>query len=162
MKNVNFIPEELTMLAFKNTKSNISEYDLSHIVDIHEKIESLKVEFELELNVKVGFNIKKKSSKVDVCLNIDKRLENSEIITANAELIFSFIYHIENFEDLYSIKKENDTESYVIEKVLRDNLAAISFSTVRGILLNQLSNGEFEGFILPIIDITKHINKEEN
>ena len=67
---------------------------------------------------------------------------------ANAEFNFSYMFEVENLKELVELKKKmiNDVNSNLVVA-----LAAISFSTSRGILMTRLQGTAMEDYILKII-----------
>jgi hypothetical protein len=77
---------------------------------------------------------------------------------ANSSFKFSFHFQIEHLSDFLEVQPQE--KIIICERNLASTLAAISFSTVRGILLTQFRGTIFKNFILPIINPEKLLTEK--
>lgn len=139
-----FQPDKLSMVDYKLLKGQIDTPELFN----QENISGFFTDNSLQL----GFNLQDKLAKAEISIQISSNSEkkNSKEATGNFELVY--IFSVENLEELSSY--ENGTDDLLIDPVLANTLASISYSTSRGILLTRLQGTVFESFILPVIDIS--------
>ncbi|MEO0043968.1 MAG: hypothetical protein RL329_3416 [Bacteroidota bacterium] len=78
---------------------------------------------------------------------------NGQTSIANSAFKFSFHFQIEQLSDFIEVNPTGKT--FVCDRNLAGTLAAISFSTVRGILLTRFQGTIFKNFILPIVNPEK-------
>lgn len=143
-----FDPEKLSIVNFKLLKGQIDEPEEFAI----DKVQGHYV----ENGLKFGTNLKEKLVKVDYTIEIktDSNGENIEEASGNFHLVY--VFKVENLQELAVLDTINHIE---LDSLLSSNLASISHSTSRGILLTRLQGTAFQNFILPVIATNKLINK---
>jgi hypothetical protein len=77
--------------------------------------------------------------------------------TAIANSYFKFLFHfqVQQLTDFIEANPNPSEKTVVCDRNLAGTLAAISFSTVRGILLTRFQGTIFKNFILPIVNPEK-------
>lgn len=142
-KNI-FDPEKISLIEFKILKGQVevAEYFNIDLVKGHD----------LDNSLKLGFNINDQLAKADFIINIitDSKGGNDKEASGNFHL--SFIYQIENLNELAIYDKNN---RLVLNPNLLSALSSITYSTSRGILLTRLQGTALQNFILPIINPSK-------
>lgn len=110
------------------------------------------------LDFKLGFNLADKLVKADFLLEVTTKcnIENN-IEEAKGEFHFVFVFHVENLDELAITDEKGLIE---LDGNLGNALAAISYSTARGIMLVRLKGTALEFFILPVIDPKKLLNPD--
>lgn len=83
-------------------------------------------------------------------LEVTVTLFAEEEALANSFFKFSFRFQVDQLADFISVEKA--TKTILCNRQLAGTLAAISFSTVRGILLTHFQGTIFKDFILPIVN----------
>ncbi len=126
-------------------------------IDTPEQFDQEKIAgFFTDNSLQLGFNLQDKLAKAEISIQIRSNSENKneKEATGNFELVY--IYSVENLDELS--RKESSNDKLLIDPVLANTLASISYSTSRGILLSRLQGTVFENFILPVIDISVLLN----
>jgi hypothetical protein len=152
MNKSNFNVNKLHLRDFKILKGQIeSPFE----IEAHDIIN-----FDFFLDFNIGFNLKEKLVKTDLSIDVTgfTEKENPSAPTAKGAFSFTYIFIVENLKDLHRSKKG---EMELTDRHLANALAAISFSTSRGILLTRFQGTALSGFILPIIDPNKLLEKFE-
>ena len=139
--NSAFNPEALEMADFRLVKGSIeSPFDFDP-----EQVDGHK----FELGFDLSFNMEDKLTKADFQVQIGTNSKGENIEEAQGSFQFAFIFHVKNLEDLV---KQNTDESTQVDGALANALAAISYSTARGILLTRFQGTALRNFILPVIN----------
>jgi hypothetical protein len=86
-------------------------------------------------------------------LEVNVDMLDGQTAIANSYFKFSFHFQVEQLADFIEVNRQEKT--VVCDRNLAGTLAAISFSTVRGILLTRFQGTIFKHFILPIINPEK-------
>ena len=81
----------------------------------------------------------------------------NEKLELEAEIGIEFHFKIENFKQFL---KESKDETQVSLDIAA-SLMAIAYSTSRGMILEKTQNTYFNGIIIPVIDATKFLLKDE-
>ncbi|MBP7174356.1 MAG: hypothetical protein KBA33_09880 [Cloacibacterium sp.] len=132
-----FDAEKLALESFKIISENIF---VPEFFD-----ESLIKEFGSTNQLSISFNLEQKLIRAEFDFEILTKSESSEEAKANYK--FVLIYSCSNLEEL----AHADGEELKVNSQLGFAISAISYSTIRGILLIKLSETVFQDFILPII-----------
>ena len=137
--SAHFDPNKVEIIDFKITQGRIDapfEFDASTILNF-ETTMSFHPSFDVEnclVRVDMGFEITTNSA-------IDQR-------EAKAEFNFVYIFKIENLSHLVEMTKKKIGK---VNENLTVAIAAIAFSTSRGILMTRLQGTAMENYILKII-----------
>ena len=135
-------PDYIHLLSVDILKARIeSEY---------ETLGEDSTEFQFTTSFLYGFNTPDKLVRCEIDIRVDKKKSDGRII-AESTFTISFIYGIENFEEVVE-EKEGGT---VFNGSMAATLGGIAFSTARGILLTRFQGTAFRDFILPVIDPKK-------
>lgn len=140
-------PEKIAIVDFKIIKGQInSPYDFEEVkINGH----NFNVNFEL------GFNIPDKLIKVDFSVNVETKSNKKNTEEAVGAFSFVYIYHVDNIDELTKVEQDN---TVTIKPVLGNALAAITYSTSRGILMTRFQGTVLSNFILPVINPNKLID----
>jgi hypothetical protein len=141
--DVIFDPEKIQLLDFKLLKGQVEtpeDFD-------EEKLNG----FDLDNTLKLGFNLGEKLAKVDLKIRITA---NSTSVSVAAFTLFemAFIFQTANLDELAML---DDSQALMLHPALGNSLAAIAYSTARGVLLTRLQGTIFQDFILPVVSSTK-------
>jgi hypothetical protein len=145
MPNKEFSPSRLKIVEFKIINGDITapyEFD-SDLIDNYETNMAFSSSSNVEeqvIRANMGFEIKTKSSK------------NTKEATASFD--FVYIFEVEGLKDFFSDKANSES----LKKIMI-SIAAISFSTSRGVLLTRLQGTVMKEYILPVIDPSKLLNE---
>jgi hypothetical protein len=121
----------------------------------YESLKEENTEFQYRMSLLYGFNNAEKMVRCEVEINVEKKSEEGRII-AESSFTISFVFQIDNFDELV----ENKEGGIVFNYAMAASLAGIAFSTTRGILLTRFQGTMFKDFILPIIDPKKMITEQ--
>ncbi len=134
-----FDPNKLEITDFKITKGEIDapfDFDDSAILN-----------FETNMLFDASFDADNKFVKADMGFEIESVSDNDQL-ESSAKFDFKFVFHVSNLEEL--IKQKNG-KIIDINQNLIISIAAISFSTSRGILMTRLQGTAMKDYILPVI-----------
>lgn len=112
---------------------------------------------EFNMDFDLGFNLEDKLIKADFKLNVISRSDSVNLEEATGEFVFTFIYNVENLDELATVNKK---KHITLDGRLGNAVASITYSTVRGILFTRLKGTSLEGFILPVIDPNRLLHEE--
>ncbi len=138
-------PLRLSIIEFKIVNGNINapnEFD-SNLIDSYETSMAFSSSFNLEEKVvraNMGFEIETKST--------------SKQNEATVNFDFVYLIRVDNLNELFS----DDADPKDLKRLMTA-IAAISFSTSRGILLTRLQGTAMKEYILPIINPGKLLDK---
>ncbi len=104
------------------------------------------------MDLELGFNLPEKLVKADFTVNVETKSKNSE--ETIGLLSFVYIFHVDNLEELTT---PEDDSTVTINAGLGNALAAITYSTSRGILMTRFQGTALSTFILPVINPNKLI-----
>ncbi|AWM14617.1 MAG: hypothetical protein CMP76_15300 [Flavobacterium sp.] len=141
-------PEKIEIVDFKIIKGQIhSPFDFEE-----EKVQG----HNFNVNFELGFNIPDKLIKADFSVNVETKSEkeNEGDEEAIGSFSFVYVYYIDNIEELTKLEEDN---TVTISPALGNALAAITYSTSRGILMTRFQGTALSNFILPIINPNKLI-----
>lgn len=140
-KKNGFNPEDLSIVDFKISKGLINvSFDFDH---------KLIEDFETDMIFDVSFDQENHFLKADMGFTIKTISNNKNVEEAYAEFNFVYIYALENFGNMVEVK---NGEIGDVNNALLVSVAAISFSTSRGILMTRLQGTAMKEYMLPIID----------
>src|SRR5690606_19227267 len=105
-------------------------------------ISSYKSDFALNLN----YNEDLKMILCNFDIQVYTISEPVKEVEASGKFGFSFIYKVENFEELITVDNKGTA---TFEYGLKNALASITYSTSRGILLTRFQGTVLSSFILP-------------
>lgn len=152
--NSKFDPEKIYFLDYKLLKGNIEspfEFDTNSVTG-----------YEYGFNFDMGFNFGEKTIKADFGLNVktkSKRIKKqTEPLFAEGNFHLSFIFHVENLDELSHVKEDDSID---LNPALANAIAAITFSTSRGILMNRVQGTALCNFILPVVSPDKLLKVQE-
>lgn len=141
-----FIPELLHIVSYKLHNLRIENIVDSEVVD--------NCYFKVDNIINLGFNEEHSLVKAVLEISIDKLSETDDSLQAKSNIVIEFVFQVDNFSDLHKINEEG---LFVVNKILTTNIAAIAYSTTRGLLLDKFRDSAFDEFVLPIIDVNKDI-----
>ncbi|OAZ05254.1 hypothetical protein [Flavobacterium succinicans] len=141
-------PEKIEIVDFKIIKGQInSPFDFEE-----EKIQS----HNFNVNFELGFN-PEKLIKADFSVNVASKSEKEDSEEAIGAFSFVYVFHVDNNEKLTKLEEDNVV---TIHPALGNALAAITYSTSRGILMTRFQGTALHNFILP--DISDLYTNEVN
>lgn len=135
-------PEKIQIASFRIIRAQINspfEFD-------NNKIEGHNYDCKLDL----GFNLQDKLIKADLSVSVEtKSLDGTDQDEAAGAFGFTYVFHIENIEELTSLDKD---DTVIMHPALGNAIASIAYSTSRGILLTRFQGTALSNFILPVIN----------
>ena len=137
-------PEKIEIVDFKIIRGQInSPFDFE---EDNVQGHNFDVDFEL------GFNIPDKLIKADFSINVEtnSEIEGTEEATGAFSLVY--VFHVDNMEELTKLEED---KTVTISAALGNALAAITYSTSRGILMTRFQGTALSNFILPVINPNK-------
>lgn len=139
-------PEKIEIVDFKIIKGQInSPFDFEE-----EKVQG----HNFNVNFELGFNIPDKLIKADFSVNVETKSEKQDGEEAIGMFSFVYVFYIDNIEELTKLEQDN---TVTISPALGNALAAITYSTSRGILMTRFQGTALSNFILPVINPNKLI-----
>lgn len=141
------VTDNLSMIDYKIIKGNIDTPEGFNAGDV--------TGYTVNDNLELSFSPHKKWVKADYSIEVSTCCTTSP--AASVFFHFVFIYNVENFEELATIK---EGKKIVVDQQLVSSIAAISYSTTRGILLTRLQGTVMSDFILPITNTNDLLNKK--
>lgn len=139
-------PEKIEIVDFKIIKGHInSPFEFED-----DKVEghTFNVDFEM------AFNLPDKLIKADFSVNVETKSGRENTEEAIGNFSFVFVFHVDNIEELTKLEEDNTVN---VNPVLGNALAAITYSTSRGILMARFQGTALRNFILPVINPNKLI-----
>lgn len=137
-------PEKIEIVDFKIIRGQInSPFDFEE-----DKVQGHNFDVDFEL----GFNIPDKLIKADFSINVEtnSEIEGTEEATGAFSLVY--VFHVDNMEELTKLEED---KTVTISAALGSALAAITYSTSRGILMTRFQGTALSNFILPVINPNK-------
>ena len=134
-----FDPNKVEIIDFKITKGRIDapfEFDSTSIEN-----------FETTMSFHPSFDVENALVRVDMGFEITTNSTANQV-EAKAEFNFVYIFKIENLRLLIEMNKKKIVS---VNENLTLAIAAIAFSTSRGILMTRLQGTALENYILKII-----------
>lgn len=113
--------------------------------------------FDFSLGKEIAHNFEEGMARYRVHFDFKALNDSDEDLGLKASFSLEFHFKINDFA---SFIKEVDGKIKV-DINLASSLMAIAYSTSRGIILEKTQNSYFNGIILPVIDPTKFLLKEE-
>lgn len=141
------VTDNLSMIDYKIIKGNIDTPEGFNVGDV--------TGYTVNDNLELSFSPQKKWVKADYSIEVATCCTTSP--AASVFFHFVFIYYVDNFEELTSIKENHEIE---VNPQLVTSIAAISYSTTRGILLTRLQGTVMSDFILPVTNTNNLLNKK--
>lgn len=139
-------PEKIEIVDFKIIKGQInSPFDF----------EENKVQgHDFNINFELGFNIPDKLIKADFSVSVETKSNKPNAEEAVGAFSFAYVFHVDNIEELTKLEEDN---TITINSSLGNAIAAITYSTTRGILMTRFQGTALSNFILPVINPNKLI-----
>lgn len=132
-----FDPQKLSVNNFKILSEN---------VEIPEYFERDKINHFVSRNhLSLAFNLEAGLIRTESHIEIES--SSSCLEEAKVRYKFIFIYHYEGLEEIASLEDAD----LRVDAQLGITLSAMTYSTIRGVLLVKLSDTVFQDFILPVI-----------
>lgn len=146
MEDKKFNVDKLHLKEFKIIRGQIeSPYDF---------VATKSTYYQFEVGFNLSFNFEEKLIKANLVVDITSHMDNTpDALKANGLFEFCYIFFVENMEELAVKKDDNDLLD--VAGILPNHIAAISFSTSRGVLLTRFQGTALANFILPIFDPNK-------
>ena len=144
-QDIKIVPEEIHLFHIDVIESSIKETG-------NKKEE----EFELRIAHTIMHNLKDERVKIGLYIDLNKD-DSNDSDSNQAHFTIDFHYHIENLSNFY---KFNDKNQPIFSSLLITTVLGLSFSTARGIIYERLSNSNFRGVILPVLDAKKILSEK--
>lgn len=147
MQNKNLIPQNIKILSWNfllehiNCPLNFNDSLISY--------HGFHVDMELDINPEN--DLLKADLRIEVITESDGK--NPE----EAQAVFQILYFIKA-EEISDFTVSREAEKIVLDSELGNYIAAITYSTSRGILLNRVLGTCLKDFILPVIDTDSLLN----
>jgi hypothetical protein len=106
--------------------------------------------FETYFEVTTGINEEKNAVRLVVTAKFIGMDKSDTALKANAEYKVDFHFMVENLLDF--LVKDGEPPATKLHSILGATLAAISYSTLRGIVLTRTQGTILDGIILPVIN----------
>jgi len=143
----------LKLIKVKIEEINFKEPDEDFINNFEEKF------LKIAVGLKFSHNIEKEVMTVNLNILYDYQKEDDDIKTSLLDYKGSFDYHILNLKNL--VKIENDSINF--PNMILENVAGISISSGRGIIIAKTAGSFVNKFYLPILDVRELLkNYNEN
>ena len=127
------------------------EIELFHIdilkSDLKETGKITNPDYNLNVAHKTSHNLKDERVRIKLLIHLSN--EQKGIGKNEADFEIDFHFKIQNLYNFYSLNEEKKTPIFSAHLIA--TLLGISFSTVRGILLERFANTNFKGVILPVV-----------
>lgn len=137
-------PEKIDMLDYKVFRQLITTPEGFEENDV--------IGYGHETDLQLSFNYEEKLIWTEFNIKIQTESNEDNSKEAEAEFVISFVYHIDNLEELSTLDKHEDL---VLDEVLESVIYSISYSTLRGLLMGLLQHSGLSKFILPTVDISE-------
>ena len=111
-----------------------------------------------ELGKEIAHNLEKGVARYRLFFNCKAENSKNKSIGLEANIGLEFHFAIEDF-NRFIIKHKNGTVQ--IHLSIITNLMNIAYATSRGIILEKTQNSYFNGIIIPIVDSTGYLIKNE-
>ena len=141
MHNKVFNPENIKILGWNLALEQISSphnFDSSQIA-----YHGFHADMELDINPD--------DDVLKVSLRIEVITESEDHNLEEAQAVFQFIYYI-RLEDISAYTLSREEDKIVLHSDPGNYIAALTYSTSRGILLSRVLGTALKDFILPVID----------
>ncbi|MGZ5244089.1 MAG: hypothetical protein ACXWEY_05020 [Bacteroidia bacterium] len=136
-----FVPEKLSIIEFRILKTELHAPEQFNVTGV----ESFVIENKLEL----AFNLDEKLIKAEYSIEIKSKSDKENPEEATGNFLLVFIYMVENLNEL---AKADKNKNIILDSELANTIAAITYSTTRGVLLTRLQGTALQHFILPVIN----------
>ncbi|MEG0851794.1 MAG: hypothetical protein RSF34_12610 [Flavobacterium sp.] len=146
-KDIKIVPEEIHLFHIDVVESVIKEGS-----------ERKKGEFELGLAHTMMHNLKDNRVKIGLFIDLSSKYTTEDEST-NAHFSIDFHYQVENLGNFYKLKDDGQP---IFSALLITTLLGLSLSTGRGIIYEKLSNSNFRGIIIPVLDARKILTEKRN
>lgn len=139
-------PEKIEIVDFKIIKGQInSPFDFE---------ENEVKGHDFNINFELGFSIPDKLIKADFSVSVETKSNKPNTQEAVGAFSFAYVFHVDNIEELTKLEEDN---TITINSSLGNAIAAITYSTTRGILMTRFQGTALSDFILPVINPNKLI-----
>lgn len=137
--------------SFDATKIHFSDFNIiKGSIDSPFSFDKENIEnYNFNVDFDMSFNVDEKLVKTDFIVEISTQSNSKQKNEAEGMFHFAFVYYIEDLNQWVEVKNENEI---TVENILANALSAITYSTVRGILITRFQGTALENFILPIVN----------
>jgi hypothetical protein len=135
-----FTAEKLHFLSFEIQSAEIkSPYGFNP---------ELVIKHDFKLNWDMGFDMEGMIIKADLGVAVTTNSEGEQEEEAHGAFQISAFYHLENLDEMVTY----DGDEMKVDDVMASQIAAVTFSTSRGIIYTRFQGTVLRDFILPIVD----------
>lgn len=139
---LNFNPESISMIDFKLLKGSVETPETFDISDV--------TGHEIENHLELGFSVEDNLARAELAIKIETK-SSSEQTEATCNYLLVYLFRIEKM-NLYVDLKDNIIQ---VHPALNNSLAALAYSTSRGILISRLQGTAFDNLILPVVNSSR-------
>ncbi len=138
-EEISFSADAISMLSMTITKSLLDyEFDFNS-----EEIDNFEFEYSFDLK------IAPKSEQIKTVFRVKiETVSSTQQKEASGVFEFVYLYRVDQISRYIKASGGN----YKMKPVLANSIAAITYSTSRGVLMMQIRNSALEKFILPVIN----------
>jgi hypothetical protein len=140
MEEIKFTAEKLHFINFEVQSASIESPPKFRIDEV--------VNHEFTVSFNIGFDLEAAILRADLTIEVVTESDGKNEKEANGSFHLVAYYTIENLKELVRI----NGDSYDVDGIMATNIAAITFSTARGIIYTRFQGTALRNFILPIVD----------
>lgn len=131
-----------------------SKIHIKHIEELFSEIDELDSSNDnKKIEIKVAHNSAYDVSQNGFLLGLQIVFESHEENNiSECKFRYNFYFEVDNLSEMYSL---NEDDLPVFQKLFVATLSGISYSTLRGIIMEKTSNTPWGTLILPVIDPSK-------
>ncbi|MEC3965590.1 hypothetical protein [Flagellimonas halotolerans] len=131
-----------------------SKIHIKHIEELFSEIDELDSSNDnKKIEIKVAHNSAYDVSQNGFLLGLQIVFESHEENNiSECKFRYNFYFEVDNLSEMYSL---NEDDFPVFQKLFVATLSGISYSTLRGIIMEKTSNTPWGTLILPVIDPSK-------
>jgi hypothetical protein len=118
----------------------------------------LVIKHDFKLNWDMGFDMEEHIIKADLGVAVTTNSEGKQAEEAYGAFQIAAYYHLENLEEM--VKGTGDDRK--IDPIMASQIAAVTFSTSRGIIYTRFQGTVLRDFILPIVNPMEILGLKEN
>ncbi|MEE1964602.1 hypothetical protein V1387_18080 [Allomuricauda taeanensis] len=131
-----------------------SKIHIKHIEELFSEIDELDSSNDnKKIEIKVAHNSAYDVSQNGFLLGLQIVFESHEENNiSECKFRYNFYFEVDNLSEMYSL---NEDDLPVFQKLFVATLSGISYSTLRGVIMEKTSNTPWGTLILPVIDPSK-------
>lgn len=134
-----FVADKLHFLSFEIQSAQIKSPHGFNPEDV--------VKHDFKLSWDMGFDMEEKIIKADLGVTVITNTDGKQKEEASGAFHITAYYHLENLEEMVIMEKEGRK----VDSIMASQIAAVTFSTSRGIIYTRFQGTVLRDFILPIV-----------